>query len=86
MAQFYGSVQGSRGEASRLGGKESGLEVSATAWGGGVFARLWHEKGIDMIRACLRPHRQHGDTHTERCLYYGPAPGWKETHSQGSTE
>lgn len=30
MAQFYGTVQGQRGEASRLGSKPSGLRVYRT--------------------------------------------------------
>lgn len=39
MARFKGSVQGSRGEASRLGGTESGLRVYANGWRSGVMVR-----------------------------------------------
>jgi len=36
MAQFMGTIQGSRGQATRLGGKPSGLSVSANGWTCGV--------------------------------------------------
>jgi len=32
MARFRGTIQGSRGEASRLGDKKSGLRVDANGW------------------------------------------------------
>lgn len=36
MARFYGSIQGSRGEASRLGGTGSGIRSSARGWNSGI--------------------------------------------------
>lgn len=36
MAKFRGIVQGQRGEASRLGGKSSGIHVQANGWHMGV--------------------------------------------------
>ena len=36
MAQFMGKVRGSKGGASRLGTKKSGLTVTANAWRAGV--------------------------------------------------
>lgn len=36
MAQFRGTIQGQRGMASRLGSKNSGLEVSCDGWNSGV--------------------------------------------------
>ena len=36
MAHFRGSVQGTRGEASRLGSKISGLTARANGWNSGV--------------------------------------------------
>lgn len=47
MAQFRGTIRGARGEASRLGGKESGLRVTANGWHGGVEVRAYHEDGED---------------------------------------
>jgi hypothetical protein len=39
MAQFRGTVAGQRGEASRLGSKNSGLVVTANGWNAGVTVR-----------------------------------------------
>jgi hypothetical protein len=36
MARFYGSLQGRRGEATRLGDSKSGIEVEACSWAGKV--------------------------------------------------
>lgn len=38
MAALYGSVQGNRGEAHRLGSKDSGMDVRAQTWQ--TFARI----------------------------------------------
>lgn len=47
MAHFIGVVQGSRGEASRLGGKETGMRVNANGWEAGVTVRAVHIDGKD---------------------------------------
>ena len=49
MAQFRGTVQGFRGEASRLGSKDSGLAVTANGWHVGVTVYCNHEDGVDVI-------------------------------------
>jgi len=51
MAQFIGTVKGSRGEASRLGGKASGLTVKANGWRIGITVHLTHneETGKDEV-------------------------------------
>lgn len=36
MSHFIGTVQGSRGEAHRLGGKEGGMQTSNRGWRSGV--------------------------------------------------
>lgn len=36
MAHFYGSMQGNRGEATRCGSKESGIEAHIRGWVIGV--------------------------------------------------
>lgn len=33
MAEFYGRVQGNRGEATRMGSKHSGIYATAETWG-----------------------------------------------------
>lgn len=40
MAHFYGSVQGSRGEATRCGTKRSGMSSHVRGWNVGVDARM----------------------------------------------
>lgn len=41
MAHFYGTLQGSRGTATRLGTEKSGMQVSAQSWDGSVIVKLW---------------------------------------------
>ena len=43
MAQYRGTIKGSRGEASRLGTKSSGLQVSANGWDIGVDVILRYD-------------------------------------------
>lgn len=51
MAQFRGTVQGSRGEASRLGSKKGGLDTEANGWfcGVRVYAHYDEETGKDVF-------------------------------------
>lgn len=50
MAQFLGSVQGQRGEVTRLGSKSSGLTVKANGWTTGIRVDASHEDGKDVFR------------------------------------
>lgn len=43
MAQYIGYVQGQRGDASRLGTKNSGLSVKGSAWNVGGRVQLWYD-------------------------------------------
>ncbi len=36
MAHFRGTVQGSKGEASRLGSQKSGMQVICSGWNSGI--------------------------------------------------
>lgn len=72
MAHFLGTVQGARGEGSRLGGKDSGLRTCAASWQGSVRVYLYAEGGVDMARVMLEPWHSHGTT---RELYCGPVSG-----------
>ena len=47
MAQFRGVLQGNRGEASRLGHKETGLVAMVNGWSGGVRVSAQHINGED---------------------------------------
>lgn len=49
MAQFRGTVSGQRGEASRLGSKNSGLVVTANGWNAGVTVDVSHIDGEDVF-------------------------------------
>jgi hypothetical protein len=72
MAHFYGSAQGHRGQASRLGSKASGLDVVAASWQGAVTTRLYERDGVDMALVSLSRWHSQG---TERILYHGPVAG-----------
>lgn len=74
MAHFYGVLQGSRGEVTRCGTKESYLETTAASWEGSIAVTLWHndDDGHDYARVDLQPWRGHG---TSRRLYYGRVDG-----------
>lgn len=50
MAQFYGSIQGSAGEATRLGHKNSGITGHIRGWNVGARVDVTHEDGRDVVR------------------------------------
>jgi hypothetical protein len=52
MAHFYGTVQGHRGEASRLGSKASGISATASGWniGGEIRAVYDEQLKTDVVR------------------------------------
>lgn len=49
MAQFMGTIQGSRGVVSRLGGKLSGLRVTCNGWYKGIEVFADHVNGRDVF-------------------------------------
>ena len=53
MARFRGTIQGSRGDASRLGTPRSGLTVTADGWDIGCRVEMTAEDGEDRIRVYL---------------------------------
>lgn len=54
MAHFYGSLQGQRGEATRLGSKASGLHITAASWHGAIEVELFERDGVDHYRVVER--------------------------------
>ncbi len=54
MAQFYGTLQGSRGRATRLGTKGSGLDVAARSWEGSISVGLYYDDEAKADRYELR--------------------------------
>jgi len=49
MAQFRGTIQGSRGTTSRLGHKTTGLHVTCDGWDTGIEIEAVHENGKDVF-------------------------------------
>ena len=49
MAQFRATIQGQRGEASRLGSKSSGIEANVNGWHSGVKVVAAHEGDQDVF-------------------------------------
>ena len=54
MAQFYGSIQGNRGEATRMGTKSSGIEGHIRGWdiGARVHCHV-NDKGQDVVSVSI---------------------------------
>jgi hypothetical protein len=72
MAHFYGTLKGSRGEASRLGTKSSGLTTIAASWNGAVKTELYEKGGRDFARVSLIPWNGEG---INSIIYEGPVSG-----------
>lgn len=64
MAHFYSSCQGRSGEASRLGGKESGVTTLAAGWEGAIRVNVWYDEEHDRneFRVMLEPWQGYGFT------------------------
>ncbi len=71
MSHYYGSLEGSRGKATRCGTKRSGLITHAAAWSGAVRVELWHDVGTCRDWALVELVPWHGVGIT-RELYRGP--------------
>ena len=70
MSHFYGTLNGSRGEATRQGTKNSGITVVAASWNGCIRVSMWHneETGHDVFSVDQEPWHGAGDRH---CLASG---------------
>ena len=74
MATFFGTVQGGRGKATRLGDKTHGLCVSAQSYAGSVIVNLYYNN-VDQIE-CVDISVAPGSTSDSgRSLYAGPIKG-----------
>ena len=49
MSQFIAEIQGSRGSASRMGTKASGIQGHIRGWHIGAAVLCWHEDGQDVV-------------------------------------
>lgn len=72
MAHFYGTIQGSRGQASRLGTRGTGLTTYAASWEGAVRVYMYEKDGVDLVQVELVQHQGAG---VNRLLYSGPVGG-----------
>jgi len=50
MAQFRATIQGTRGQASRLGTKKSGLLLNVNGWHAGISISASYEDGKDIFK------------------------------------
>lgn len=58
MSHFYGTLQGSRGKATRCGTKNSGMDVTAASWEGAVQVEMYEQQGMDCVRISVIPWGQ----------------------------
>lgn len=49
MAQYRATIQGQRGEASRLGNKKSGIGARVNGWHTGVAVSIEFKDGKDVV-------------------------------------
>lgn len=70
MARFYGTVQGGRGRATRLGHASSGLHVTAQGFAGDIVVDLENRAGDDWVYIGVRPHDDCGGL--RKTIYHGP--------------
>lgn len=67
MARFYGTVQGNRGEAHRIGHKSGGLRVRAKTWDYTIVTQLYvDEHDVDCVDVSAV------SVGASLCLYIGP--------------
>ena len=60
MSHFYGTIEGSRGEATRQGGKSSGITARAASWAGCVVVDLHHNEATGKDHFVVRQGHWHG--------------------------
>jgi len=69
MAHFIGYVHGSRGEASRLGTKDSGITAKANGWDIGAETSIRYDEKIDMDIVTV--YLTAGSNHRDAAQYLG---------------
>jgi hypothetical protein len=75
MAHFYGTLNGSRGEATRCGAKASGMETYCASWNGAVRCKAYvNDEGVDCVYVTLCQWQGRG-LYPARVLYDGPMSG-----------
>ena len=64
MAQFYASIQGNRGEATRMGTKASGINGHIRGWNVGAEVFITHVNGVDVVEV-FRTGGSHWNSRSE---------------------
>jgi hypothetical protein len=64
MSHFYGTLRGNRGEATRCGTQNSGMETWAASWSGAIRVVLWYdgENKVNKYQVCEHPWHGIGTT------------------------
>lgn len=75
MSHFYGTLQGSRSQATRCGTKNSGIVAVAASWAGAVHTVVYQdEQGRDRYDISLMPWEGRGISYNIACGYVGEEP------------
>ena len=69
MANFYGTVQGNRGAASRLGHRD--LRVTAQSYEGNIIVELIKTEEGDKVSLSVQSHYTDTGTYKATLLYHG---------------
>lgn len=75
MARFYGTLQGNRGEATRMGHPNGGLTTYAASWSGAIRCHCYDKDGEDYVRVSHTTWQGSGINET---IYGGPQGGWPD--------
>lgn len=81
MARFYGTIQGGRGEATRLGHANTGLRITAQSYAGDVRVHLYVQEDEDH---CCITVTDHGDSYASLILYDGPIRRLRDRSSRAT--
>ena len=62
MSHFYGKLQGNRGEATRCGSAESGMETYCASWNGAIRCKGYvDENNVDCVLVQMAPWQGCGE-------------------------
>ena len=69
MAHFYGSMQGNRGEATRMGTKDSGFYAHIRGWDVGVRVELYYNEETEKDEIFIYKTGGSNGRHSDKLLY-----------------
>ena len=70
MSHFYGTLQGTRGKATRCGSRTSGMVSHTASYEGAIRVELYEYDGVD--HALVEIVRWEGSLGATKILYDGP--------------